>query len=109
MLRCFPALTASDPAGTSSRTVVPVPTYAPRPTVIGRDWRIATVNGRLRHRLVLAGAIVSSVWSRPDVRGANRGVAEYPKWFAFDPGTWSSAFISTKFPDLAFLHAARRR
>src|SRR5439155_12276545 len=26
MLRCFPALTAKDPGGTSSRTVVPVPT-----------------------------------------------------------------------------------
>src|SRR5207302_2945149 len=35
MLRCLPALTAKDPAGTSSRTVVPVPTYAPLCTVTG--------------------------------------------------------------------------
>ena len=35
MFRCLPALTASAPAGTSSRTVVPVPTYAPSPTVTG--------------------------------------------------------------------------
>ena len=35
MFRCFPALTANAPAGTSSRIVVPVPTYASRPTVTG--------------------------------------------------------------------------
>ena len=35
MFRCLPALTASAPAGTSSRIVVPVPTYAPLPTVTG--------------------------------------------------------------------------
>src|SRR5205085_8163711 len=35
MLRCLPALTANEPGGTSSRTVVPVPTYAPLPTFTG--------------------------------------------------------------------------
>src|SRR5688572_20683131 len=35
IFRCFPPLTASDPAGTFSRTVVPLPTYAPLPMVTG--------------------------------------------------------------------------
>ena len=35
MFLCFPALTASAPDGTSSRTVVPLPTYAPAWTVTG--------------------------------------------------------------------------
>ena len=35
ILRCLPALTASASAGTSSRMVEPLPTYAPSPTVTG--------------------------------------------------------------------------
>src|SRR5262249_35087436 len=35
MFRCLPALTARAPGGTSSRTVVPLPTYAPFLTVTG--------------------------------------------------------------------------
>src|SRR5436190_150465 len=46
MLRCFPALTASDPSGTSSRIVVPLPTYAPFPTVTTGAQRSKRSDGR---------------------------------------------------------------
>ena len=35
MLRCDPAEIASAPGGTSSRSTVPAPVYAPSPTVSG--------------------------------------------------------------------------
>ena len=63
MLRCFPALTASASVGTSSRIVVPLPTYAPLPIVTGAISCDIAADERAvaDHRLVLPRAVVVAV------------------------------------------------